>query len=338
MPQVNAHSCHLQGGYDPDNWQLLGASRRGRARQPRKRSLRTGPRHQDLEDLHAVSRGQRAEARRALRMDGVIRGRLLQLRARCAHEHRRSRKHERRDAHRQDPRLRLSSRRVSPRHASRSRSRPTIESLMDWGMLGYFVGDVVQERIPVLTGRYGKPDLIRYKHFGAAAASSGGVEMYHIVGVTPEAPTERAAFGSNTAVETFVYDQGGAAAHVRKPELQRARSERRLRDARLPARGARANRRGVPLAGRPQDQSELPALDLHVARQFAKLRTAPATRSSCAMPAGTCSRTPARRSVKRCRPEPRSRRSTRPSRSTTCRRSWASRRGSARPRTASTQR
>jgi predicted aconitase len=78
---------------------------------------------------------------------------------------------------------------------------------MDWGMLGYFVGDVVQERIPVLTGGYGKPDLIRYKHFGAAAASSGGVEMYHIVGVTPEAPTERVAFGSNKPVETVIYDR-----------------------------------------------------------------------------------------------------------------------------------
>ena len=24
---------------------------------------------------------------------------------------------------------------------------------MDWGMLGYFVGDVVQERIPVVVGK-----------------------------------------------------------------------------------------------------------------------------------------------------------------------------------------
>src|SRR5580704_18602678 len=30
-----------------------------------------------------------------------------------------------------------------------------VESVMDFGMLGYFVGDVVQERIPVLTGKYG---------------------------------------------------------------------------------------------------------------------------------------------------------------------------------------
>jgi predicted aconitase len=80
-----------------------------------------------------------------------------------------------------------------------------IDSVMEWGMLGYFVGDVVQERIPVLTGRFGRPDLVRHKHFGAAAASSGGVELYHIVGVTPEAPTLDAAFGSNMPIETFRY-------------------------------------------------------------------------------------------------------------------------------------
>jgi predicted aconitase len=80
-----------------------------------------------------------------------------------------------------------------------------VESLMDWGMLGYYTGEVIGERIPVLVGQYGKPDLIRHKHFGAAAASSGGVEMYHLVGVTPEAPTLEAALGPNTPIETFHY-------------------------------------------------------------------------------------------------------------------------------------
>jgi hypothetical protein len=70
-----------------------------------------------------------------------------------------------------------------------------VESVMDWGMLGYYAGQMVGERIPVLTGRLGQPDLIRHKHFGAAAASSGGVEMYHVVGATPEAPTVEAALG-----------------------------------------------------------------------------------------------------------------------------------------------
>src|SRR5262249_48873910 len=80
-----------------------------------------------------------------------------------------------------------------------------IESLMDWGMLGYYVGETVGERIPVLLGKYAPPDLIRHKHFGAAAASSGGVEMYHLVGVTPEAPSYEAAVGPNAHLEHFVY-------------------------------------------------------------------------------------------------------------------------------------
>jgi len=80
-----------------------------------------------------------------------------------------------------------------------------VESVMDWGMLGYFAGATVGERIPVLTGRYGKPDLVRHKHFGAAAASSGGVEMYHVVGVTPEEATREQAFGPKRPVAEIVY-------------------------------------------------------------------------------------------------------------------------------------
>ncbi|HKE88221.1 MAG TPA: aconitase X catalytic domain-containing protein [Vicinamibacterales bacterium] len=80
-----------------------------------------------------------------------------------------------------------------------------VESVMDWGMLGYFVGDAVQERIPVLSGRYHAPDIVRLKHFGAAASSSGGVEMYHIVGVTPEAETIAMAFGPRQPSERIRY-------------------------------------------------------------------------------------------------------------------------------------
>ena len=38
-----------------------------------------------------------------------------------------------------------------------------------------------------------------------AAASSGGVEIYHIVGVTQEAPTYQKAFGTNRAIATIKY-------------------------------------------------------------------------------------------------------------------------------------
>jgi predicted aconitase len=74
-----------------------------------------------------------------------------------------------------------------------------VESMMDWGLLGYHVGEIVQDEIPVITGIKHTPNLIRLKHFGAAAASSGGIEMYHIPGVTPEAPSVEVAFGGNKA-------------------------------------------------------------------------------------------------------------------------------------------
>lgn len=72
-----------------------------------------------------------------------------------------------------------------------------VESTADWGLLGYWIGEQVQDKLPVIEG-FGKlPNLPRLKHFGAAASSSGGVEMYHLVGVTPEAPTAQQAFAGN---------------------------------------------------------------------------------------------------------------------------------------------
>src|SRR5262245_57429380 len=82
-----------------------------------------------------------------------------------------------------------------------------VDSVMDWGMLGYFVGDVVQEHIPVVVGQFATPEIVRLKHFGAAASSSGGVEMYHIVGTTPEAESVEMAFGPNRPIERFTYDK-----------------------------------------------------------------------------------------------------------------------------------
>jgi predicted aconitase len=82
-------------------------------------------------------------------------------------------------------------------------------------MLGYFVGAAVQDAIPVIDGAVTGANLIRHKHFGAAAASSGGVELYHMVGITPEAPSLEAAFGPRRPGERFVYD---AAARARTYE------------------------------------------------------------------------------------------------------------------------
>jgi predicted aconitase len=81
-----------------------------------------------------------------------------------------------------------------------------IESTADWGLLGYWIGDKVQEKVPVVTGIGKTPNLARLKHFGASASSSGGVEMYHIVGITPEAMTLEQALGQRKPTEVLRFD------------------------------------------------------------------------------------------------------------------------------------
>ena len=80
-----------------------------------------------------------------------------------------------------------------------------VTSVEDWGLLGYWMGDWVQDRVAVVSGvsqrGMGVPNLPRLKHFGAAASSSGGVELFHLVGVTPEANTLEQATGGRKLKE-----------------------------------------------------------------------------------------------------------------------------------------
>jgi len=82
-----------------------------------------------------------------------------------------------------------------------------VDDMMNWGLLGYWLGEIVQDEIPVLTGALANPSLIKLKHFGAAAASSGGVEMYHLPGTTPEARSVEEALGGRAASETLRYSE-----------------------------------------------------------------------------------------------------------------------------------
>jgi predicted aconitase len=92
----------------------------------------------------------------------------------------------------------------------------SVDTVEDWGLLGYWIGDWVQDRVPVVWGLSSVPNLPRVKHFGAAASSSGGVEMYHLVGVTPEAGTEGQATGGRMLKEIRRYGQRERAATFEK--------------------------------------------------------------------------------------------------------------------------
>jgi predicted aconitase len=63
-----------------------------------------------------------------------------------------------------------------------------------FAVLGHLVGKLADEHIPVIDGIVVSPSEDQLKAFAAAAASSGRVALFHMVGVTPEAPTLEAAF------------------------------------------------------------------------------------------------------------------------------------------------
>jgi hypothetical protein len=63
-----------------------------------------------------------------------------------------------------------------------------------FAVLGHLVGKLAADDIPVIDGVTVRPPEDQLKAFAAAAASSGRVALFHIVGVTPEAPTAEAAF------------------------------------------------------------------------------------------------------------------------------------------------
>jgi predicted aconitase len=66
--------------------------------------------------------------------------------------------------------------------------------------LGYRVGQVTGDRIPVVAGvKHATVDQL--KAFGAAAAASGSVALYHMVGITPEARTVEEALGGQPPAE-----------------------------------------------------------------------------------------------------------------------------------------
>jgi predicted aconitase len=100
-----------------------------------------------------------------------------------------------------------------------------VDDMMDWGLLGYWLGELVQDEIPVLTGALVNPTLIKLKHFGAAASSSGGVEMYHLPGTTPEAASVEQAFGGHQIADTLRY---GATERRRAYENLNCARERKI--------------------------------------------------------------------------------------------------------------
>ena len=62
-------------------------------------------------------------------------------------------------------------------------------------LLGHHVGRLAGRRVPVVSGLPKSASVDNLKAVSTAVASSGGVELWHGVGVTPEAPALEAVFG-----------------------------------------------------------------------------------------------------------------------------------------------
>ncbi|WP_236792992.1 aconitase X catalytic domain-containing protein [Amycolatopsis sp. GM8] len=89
-----------------------------------------------------------------------------------------------------------------------------------WGVLGHLAGRAAGSGVPVLTGTGEDVTEDQLKAFGAAAASSGGVGLFHVVGVTPEAPTLEAVAGQG--IDTISIDD----LRPMRDELSTARESR----------------------------------------------------------------------------------------------------------------
>lgn len=68
-----------------------------------------------------------------------------------------------------------------------------------WPVLGTLYGREIGTGIGVISGVAGPVGEDKLKAFGAAAASSGGVGLFHIAGVTPEAPDVATVTGGRAA-------------------------------------------------------------------------------------------------------------------------------------------
>jgi cis-L-3-hydroxyproline dehydratase len=92
-----------------------------------------------------------------------------------------------------------------------------------FAVLGHLVGKLAEDRIPVVDGVAVRPIEDHLKAFSAAAASSGRVALFHMVGITPEAATLDEAFQGRAPERVF---------EITSADLRAARRELTTADGR----------------------------------------------------------------------------------------------------------
>lgn len=70
-------------------------------------------------------------------------------------------------------------------------------------VLGYLIGKLVDDEISVVAGLDATPSEDQLKALAAATATSGSVALFHLAGITPEAPTVDDALGGRAPARTI---------------------------------------------------------------------------------------------------------------------------------------
>ena len=105
-----------------------------------------------------------------------------------------------------------------------SLSPETLALDVTYPVLGYLAGAIAGTTNPVFVGLPSDVSEDSLKAVGAAAASSGGVALFHVVGRTPEAPTLEAALGSH--VDAPVHHITAQRLNAARQELSTAREDK----------------------------------------------------------------------------------------------------------------
>ncbi|GAH59821.1 unnamed protein product, partial [marine sediment metagenome] len=74
----------------------------------------------------------------------------------------------------------------------------------DYSALGYYVASQAVDKIPVYTGFPVSISRTELLYFSSSHSTASSLSMFHIVGITPEAPTVEAAFGNGKPLDTIV--------------------------------------------------------------------------------------------------------------------------------------
>jgi predicted aconitase len=92
--------------------------------------------------------------------------------------------------------------------------RKPLSGTTAYGTLGYFVGGIAKDGVPVFEGLPPSVTADELKMLSAALATAGSVAMFHIVGVTPEAQTREHAFRGRKPPSVLEYGNLEEAAGV----------------------------------------------------------------------------------------------------------------------------